>query len=252
MATLNAKINDKDIQTVTVSATPGINVGLIQRGEKGVSIKSIEQTKISTESSGTNEVTVMLDNGARSTFEVSNGKKGEKGDKGDSGTDGISPVVSINKSGKSTTIQITDVNGTHTATINDGKDGNGSGDMLTSVYDIDKDGIVDNAKKVNGHTIESNVPENAKFTDTLYDDSEIQEKIANQSNEIEKNQANIGTTSDTYDKTKTYAVDNIVIHNSLLYKCKTAVTTAEEFDSSKWEKISILDNMLFFVKEGEF
>lgn len=252
MATLNAKINDKDIQTVTVSATPGINVGLIQRGEKGVSIKSIEQTKISTESSGTNEVTVTLDNGTRSTFEVSNGKKGEKGDKGDSGTDGISPVVSINKSGKSTTIQITDVNGTHTAIINDGIDGNGAGDMLKSEYDKNNDGIIDNAEKVNGHTVESNVPENAKFTDTLYDDSEIQGKIANQSNEIEKNKANIGTMSDTYDKTKTYAVDDIVIQNGLLYKCKIAVTTAEEFDSSKWEKISILDNMLFFVKEGEF
>ena len=252
MAILNATINDKDIQTVTVSATPGLNVGLIQRGEKGVSIKSIEQTKISTESSGTNEVTVMLDNGTRSTFEVSNGEKGEKGDKGDSGTDGISPVVSINKSGKITTIQITDVNGTHTAIINDGIDGNGTGDMLKSEYDKNNDGIIDNAEKVNGHTVESNVPENAKFTDTLYDDSEIQGKIANQSNEIEKNKANIGTTSDTYDKTKTYAVDDIVIQNGLLYKCKTAVTTAEEFDSSKWEKISILDNMLFFVKEGEF
>ncbi len=252
MATLNAKINDKDIQTVTVSATPGINVGLIQRGEKGVSIKSIEQTKISTESSGTNEVTVTLDNGTRSTFEVSNGKKGEKGDKGDSGTDGFSPVVSINKSDKKTTIQITDVNGTHTAIINDGIDGNGAGDMLKSEYDKNNDGIIDNAEKVNGHTVESNVPENAKFTDTLYDDSEIQGKIANQSNEIEKNKANIGTASDTYDKTKTYAVNDIVIHDGLLYQCTTAVTTAEEFDISKWGKISILDNMLFFVKEGKF
>ena len=59
-------------------------------------------------------------------------------------------------------------------------------------------------------------------------------------------------TADTYDKTKTYAVNDIVIQDGLLYKCKTAVTTAEEFDNSKWEKISILDNMLFFVKEGEF
>ena len=67
---------------------------------------------------------------------------------------------------------------------------------------------------------------------------------------LKKIENNIG--SDIYDKTKTYAVDNIVIHNGLLYKCKIAVTTAEEFDSSKWEKISILDNMLFFVKEGEF
>ena len=59
-------------------------------------------------------------------------------------------------------------------------------------------------------------------------------------------------TADTYDKTKTYAVGDIVIQDGLLYKCKIAVTTAEEFDISKWEKISILDNMLFFEKEGEF
>lgn len=131
------------------------------------------------------------------TFVDLQGEKGEKGDtgakgnKGDSGTDGISPVVSINKSGKSTTIQITDVNGTHTATINDGKDGNDSGDMLTSVYDIDKDGIVDNAKRVNGHTVESNVPANAQFTDTIYDDSYIKENIQTNATNIANNTKNI-------------------------------------------------------------
>lgn len=51
--------------------------------------------------------------------------KGEKGDsiKGDPGTDGVSPTVSISKSGKVTTVSITDKNGTKTATINDGADG---------------------------------------------------------------------------------------------------------------------------------
>lgn len=39
------------------------------------------------------------------------------------GADGISPTVSISKSGKVTTITITDKDGTHTATINDGEDG---------------------------------------------------------------------------------------------------------------------------------
>ena len=51
--------------------------------------------------------------------------KGEKGDKGDTvkGDDGISPTVAVSKSGKVTTISITDKNGTKTATINDGADG---------------------------------------------------------------------------------------------------------------------------------
>ena len=34
-----------------------------------------------------------------------------------------------------------------------------------------------NAETVNGHTVESNVPANAKFTDTIYDDSEIKQQI---------------------------------------------------------------------------
>ena len=57
--------------------------------------------------------------------------KGAKGDKGDSvkgdpgspGADGISPTVAVSKSGKVTTVSITDKNGTKTATINDGADG---------------------------------------------------------------------------------------------------------------------------------
>lgn len=249
MPILNAKINDKDIQTVELTETQGIDVNLLPRGEQGVSIKKIEQTKKATENLGINEITVTLDNGVENKFEVRNGDKGDKGEKGDNG---ISPSIEITKNDKVTTIAITDSTGTHTATINDGIDGEGSGDMLKSDYDKNNDGIVDDAEKVNGHTVESDVPENAKFTDTLYDDKEIQDKISAQSDEIEKNQANIGTMSDTYDKTKTYAVDEIVIQDGLLYKCKIAVTTAEEFDSSKWEKISIVDNMLFFEKEGEF
>lgn len=43
------------------------------------------------------------------------------------GENGVSPTVDVSKTGKVTTITITDVNGTKTATINDGKDGNGSG-----------------------------------------------------------------------------------------------------------------------------
>lgn len=44
----------------------------------------------------------------------------------------------------------------------------GTGDMLKSEYDKNGNGIVDNAEKVNGFTVETNVPANAKFTDTIY------------------------------------------------------------------------------------
>lgn len=69
------------------------------------------------------------------------GPPGPPGDKGDPGKDGktpvkgvdytdgekgdpgVSPTVSVSKSGKVTTITIKDINGTNTATVNDGQDG---------------------------------------------------------------------------------------------------------------------------------
>lgn len=55
----------------------------------------------------------------------------------------------------------------------------GYGDMMKSTYDTDGDGIVDNAKKVNGKTVESNVPANAKFTDTTYEHFQAGTQSAN-------------------------------------------------------------------------
>ena len=51
--------------------------------------------------------------------------------------------------------------------------GGGGGDMYKAVYDKNNNGIVDNAEKVNNHTVETDVPANAVFTDTIYDDTEI-------------------------------------------------------------------------------
>lgn len=52
--------------------------------------------------------------------------------------------------------------------INTGMEDLGAGDMLKSVYDTNANGIVDNAEKVNGLTVQTAVPANAKFTDTVY------------------------------------------------------------------------------------
>lgn len=101
------------------------------------------------------------------------GIQGPKGEKGEKGDNGISPTISTSKKGKVTTITITDSTGTKIATINDGADGIGAGDMLASVYDTNKDGIVDNSEKVNGHTVNSDVPANAKFTDTHYSSKNV-------------------------------------------------------------------------------
>ena len=93
---------------------------------------------------------------------------GEDGETGQPGDDGYSPSATVSKVGKIATITITDKDGTTTAEIRDGEDGLGSGDMLKSTYDTDNNGIVDNAEKVNNHTVLSDVPADAVFTDTTY------------------------------------------------------------------------------------
>lgn len=61
-----------------------------------------------------------------------------------------------------------------------GGGGTGDGDMKKSVYDTDNDGVVDaadNAFKVGGHTVATDVPANAVFTDTVYDDTSITNRV---------------------------------------------------------------------------
>lgn len=99
---------------------------------------------------------------------------GARGLKGDTGEDGFSPIVELNKSGTVTSLAITDKNGTKRANIYDGV----GGDMQRAVYDPDNNGIIDNAEKVNNHTVESDVPLNAVFTDTIYDDTAIRQIIS--------------------------------------------------------------------------
>ena len=69
-----------------------------------------------------------------------------QGADGSNGTNGTSVTVkSATKTGKVTTVILTDSAGDHTITIDDGADGSGTGDMLKSVYDTNNDGIVDHA-----------------------------------------------------------------------------------------------------------
>lgn len=52
----------------------------------------------------------------------------------------------------------------------------------------------------------------------------------------------LGLSENTYSSSSKYKVDDLVIYNYAIYQCKTAVTTAEEFDSSKWELVPFLVN----------
>ena len=49
--------------------------------------------------------------------------------------------------------------------------------------------------------------------------------------------------ADEYDSTSTYAVDDFVMYESALYKCVTAVSSAEAFDPTKWTQVVVTDEM---------
>lgn len=90
------------------------------------------------------------------------GPTGEAGETGPQGPAGVSPTVEVSKTGKVTTITITDATGPHTATINDGADGSGAGDMVRATYDANENGIVDDAEKLGGQ-----LPEHYASVDDL-------------------------------------------------------------------------------------
>ena len=90
---------------------------------------------------------------------------------GPKGEDGVSPTLSSSKTGKVTTVYYTDA--THTtptvlATLNDGADGSGVGDMLKSTYDADGDGIVDDSEMLGGYAPShyATLDSNSKITPT--------------------------------------------------------------------------------------
>ena len=59
-----------------------------------------------------------------------------------------------------------------------------SGDMMKTVYDTNENGVVDNAEKVNNHAVYADVPTDAKFTDTIYDDSSINMRVKANTNNV--------------------------------------------------------------------
>ena len=67
---------------------------------------------------------------------------------------------------------------------------------------------------------------------------------------IYKNDGNYYLSDETvkaYDNSATYAVGEYAINSSKVYKCATAVETAENFDSDKWSEVS---NIAGMVSEG--
>ena len=90
--------------------------------------------------------------------------------KGNTGV-GIASIARTSGNGAAGTTDIYTITFTDSTTttfpVYQGANGTGIGDMLSSTYDIDGNGIVDNAEKVNNHTVEADVPSGAQFTDTI-------------------------------------------------------------------------------------
>jgi len=56
--------------------------------------------------------------------------------------------------------------------------GSGGGDMRKAIYDRNNSGVVDDSELVNGLTVETAVPTNAVFTDTVYDDTALTGRVS--------------------------------------------------------------------------
>lgn len=54
-----------------------------------------------------------------------------------------------------------------------------------------------------------------------------------------KSTAALSNIAKAYSATSTYSIGDKVLYNNLLYKCITPIKTAESFDGTKWERISL-------------
>ncbi len=104
----------------------GVNLGVKAEGKDGTD--GVSPTVTASKSGTVTTITITDKNGTK-TAKINDGTNGKDGTNGTNGTngkdgaDGVSPTITTSKSGKVTTITITDKNGTKTATVNDGADG---------------------------------------------------------------------------------------------------------------------------------
>lgn len=59
----------------------------------------------------------------------------------------------------------------------------------------------------------------------------------------ERSKAAVSNAADAYDAAQTYTVGDLVIYENQLYKCTTAITTAEQWDSTKWAATTLADEL---------
>lgn len=104
------------------------------KGDKGADGRGITSVtlKSGTHAAGTTDTyTITFTDGTTADFEITNGADGAPGE------NGVSPTITTSKSGKVTTVTVTDATGEHSFEILDGEDGGAGsgGDMTAAVYD---------------------------------------------------------------------------------------------------------------------
>lgn len=55
--------------------------------------------------------------------------------------------------------------------------------------------------------------------------------------------ANGAISVNTYSNTSTYAIGDYCMYNNKLYRCKTTISTAENFNNTKWQEIKIMEEI---------
>lgn len=53
----------------------------------------------------------------------------------------------------------------------------------------------------------------------------------------------LGLDTDTFSTSTAYSSGDLVVYDNKIYESNTAIPTAEDFDSSKWDLVPVIDNM---------
>lgn len=107
---------------------------------------------------------------------------------------------------------------------------------IVATYDSTGNGIVDNAEKVNNHTVDKDVPSNAVFTDTVYDDTEVRGLIQTNTNNISSINTNL--------------TNNYVTNTSLASTLTSYVKPADYSTSSKGGTVKVSDTYGSYIVSG--
>ena len=107
-STKSANDATEKAKTATIAAEQ-----LAERANTAADNADVATSNATTATKRANDISADLE--AKREADYWRGTKGEKGD------DGVSPTVKTSKTGKVTTIEITDADGVHTATVNDGE-----------------------------------------------------------------------------------------------------------------------------------